>query len=99
MLLKKSGLGGSNAGPLNLKASRLYLNRGLTRGRLVSGWSIDANGVFTSEDRFFLALVGLPASEAFDSSGCRVVSVVLSRGAQTVLADLSFESVAGLGRC
>ena len=37
VLLKKSGLGGSTAEPLNVKASRLYLKRGLTRGRLVFG--------------------------------------------------------------
>jgi hypothetical protein len=102
VLLKKSGLGGSTAEPVKVKASRLYLKRGLTRGRLVFGWSVDATGVLTSEDRFFLVLVRPLASEdrgRSDGRGKLVVFVVLSRGAQAMLADRFFDAGAGMARC
>jgi hypothetical protein len=97
VLLKKSGLEGSNAEPLNVRASRLYLKRGLTRGRLV-GWSVDATGVLTSDGRLFLVLVKPPVSEGRDRSKL-VVLFVLSRGAQVRLEDRFFESAAGMARC
>jgi hypothetical protein len=97
VLLKKSGLEGSNAEPLNVRASRLYLNRGLTRGRLV-GWSVDATGVLTSEGRLFLVLVKPPVSKGRDRSKL-VVFVVMSRGAQVKLPDRFFDSAAGMARC
>lgn len=98
MLLKKSGLEGSNAEPLNVRASRLYLRRGLTRGRLlVFGWSVDATGVLTSEERLFLVLVKPLVSEGRGRSKL-VVFVVLSRGAQVKLADRFFDSGPGMAR-
>jgi hypothetical protein len=98
VLLKKSGLEGSNAEPLNVRASRLYLRRGLTRGRLlVFGWSVDATGVLTSEERLFLVLVKPLVSEGRGRSKL-VVFVVLSRGAQVKLADRFFDSGPGMAR-